>query len=170
MNPSETGLRSEANQSCSEYNQPITVFTIFHLLTKQRIRFATYFFILVIFLSVQWASPHAHLSGAHEHSGDRHHHSAEIHAHQPVTQHPDAIDSVEADHLHVAGAWVVELEHPQLPSSGQQPDLRPIVLAAEFRFPTPTLLQSFRFPENANPLPDLPPAHVGQPRAPPQLA
>jgi len=140
-------------------------------LTKQRIRFATYFFLLAIFLSVQWASPHAHLSGAHEHSGDRHHHSAEIHAHQPIAQHhPDAIDDHDPGHRHVADASVIDLDHPQLPSSGQQPDLRPIVLAAEFRLPTPTLLQSFRFPENANPLPDLPPAHVGQPRAPPQLA
>lgn len=140
------------------------------LLIKQHYRSATYFVLLAIFMAVQWASPHAHLTGTHEHSGDRHHHSAEIHAHQAIALHPDPIDSGDLGHLDVAGTWVIGLDHPQLPSGGQQPDPRPIALVAEFHSPIPTAPYRYRLPEAVNPLPDLLPAHIGQPRAPPRLA
>jgi hypothetical protein len=140
------------------------------LLIKQHYRSATYFVLLAIFMAVQWASPHAHLTGTHEHSGDRHQHSAEIHAHQAGALHPDAIDSGGLGHLDVADTLVVELDHPQLPSGGQQPDPRPIALVAEFHIPIPTASNRYRLPEASNPLPDLLPAHIGQPRAPPRLA
>lgn len=140
------------------------------LLLKQHLRSATSFVLLAIFLAVQWASPHAHLTGTHEHSGDRHHHSAEIHAHHAVSLHLDAIDSADLGHLDVADTWVVDLDHPQLPSGGQQPDPRPVALVAQLHIPIPTAPGSFRLPEAPNPLPDLLPAHIGQPRAPPHLA
>lgn len=136
-------------------------------LIKHRIRSAIYFVLLAIFLAVQWASPHAHLTGAHEHGGDRHLHSAEIHSHQPVAQHPGAID---VGHVDLAEAWVVEYDHPQLPSVGQQPDTDQTVLVAQCLIPVPAVSDNFRLPEAPNPLPDLLPAHIGQPRAPPRLA
>jgi hypothetical protein len=136
-------------------------------LIKQRLRSATYFVLLAIFMAVQWSSPHAHLTGTHEHSGDRHHHSAEIHSHQPVALHSDAID---LGHIDLADAWVVDYDHPQLPSGGQQPDPDRVVLVTPFRIPIPADPGSFRLPDIPNPLPDLPPAHIGQPRAPPRLA
>lgn len=152
----------------------VTMPAVFHcapaLLIKQRIRTATYFVLLALFMAVQWASPHAHLTGTHEHSGDRLHHSAEIHAHQSVGQHSDAIDSDDLGHLGFADTWVIDLDHPQLPLGGQQPDPRPIDLVAAFRIPILTAPYRVRLPEAPNPLPDLLPAHIGQPRAPPRLA
>jgi hypothetical protein len=136
-------------------------------LIKQRFRYAGHFVLLTIFLMVQWMSPHAHLSGTHEHSGDRHHHAAEIHAHQPIAQHPDAIDVGHATH---ADTWEIEYTHPQLPLGGQQPDTDPVALPTRPHIPFQTASGQFRFPENSNHLPDLLPAHIGQPRAPPRLA
>lgn len=133
-------------------------------LIKQRLRSASCFVLLALFLAVQWVSPHAHLSGTHEHSGDRHHHAAEIHAHQPIALHPDAIDVGHAD------TWVIEYDQTQFPLSGQQPDTDRVVLAARSRIPVQAAAGLFGLPENSNPLPDLLPAHIGQPRAPPRLA
>jgi hypothetical protein len=135
--------------------------------TQKRLRFATHFVLLVVFMAVQWASPHAHFTGTHEHGGDSHQHTAELHAHQLATLHADAID---IGHAELSEAGVLDYDQVSLPIGEKQADSRPFVPVAVILIPAPTDRYRHELSEAPNQLPDLLPAHIGEPRAPPQLA
>jgi hypothetical protein len=155
----------------SVYNSPPPVFKIIagalsrqFVVVKQRINAAFLFFLLTAFLAVQWTPAHAHLTAHHEHSGEKHQHSAEAHAHQAAAHHADAID---AGHAPADEARVVELDHDALSSLCWPLDTPSAPFAVEVRSPPFIEAIAFDLPEDRNVLPDTPPPHIGQPRAPP---
>lgn len=134
---------------------------------KQRINAALLLFLLTAFLAVQWTPAHAHLTAHHDHRGERHQHDAAAHAHRTVALHADAFD---AAHVQLDEAQVVALDHDALTSLCGQFDPPSAPLAVDVRRPRPIEAIAVDLPDDRNTLPDSPPPHVGQPRAPPALA
>lgn len=136
------------------------------LMIRERLNAALRFLLLTAFLAVQGTPAHAHLTAHHEHSGERHQHSAEAHAHQAVALHADAID---AGHALIDEARVVDLDHDALTPLCWQLDTPSAPFPVDVRSPPFIEALAFDLPENRNTLPDIPPPHIGQPRAPPPL-
>ena len=51
------------------------------------------FFLVTVFLSVQWTATHIHLAEHHDHDGNHHQHNIQAHAHNTPSHHADTIDS-----------------------------------------------------------------------------
>ena len=72
-------------------------------MVKLRPNKALLFFLITVFLTVQWTATHIHLAEHHDHGGVHHQHN--IHAHAASSHHADILDSI-----HAAGDYnVVEL-------------------------------------------------------------
>jgi len=65
------------------------------------------FFLLTVFLTVQWTATHIHLAERHSHGGDHHQHKIQVHSHNTPNHHADSIDSA---HI-IVDSSVVELDN-----------------------------------------------------------
>lgn len=134
-------------------------------MTRLRLKSLFPYLVCAVMLAVQGVPAHAHLDAAHRHDGSQHEHPATIHAHQPVIEHGDAFDFGHNErHLEA----VVDLEPPYC-ASGHPLD-QDFTATASVRRATPTECSGRFRPTFGDPLPNRPPPHVGEPRAPPQPA
>jgi len=65
------------------------------------------FFLVTVFLSVQWTATHIHLAEHHDHDGIHHQHNIQAHSHNAPSHHADTIDSAHV----IDDSNVVELDN-----------------------------------------------------------
>ena len=133
------------------------------IMIKQRLNTAVIFLLLTAFLVVKWAPSHAHLNLIHDHGDELHQHSVETHAHQPIFGHTAPVD---AHHLQIAEAGVVDLMLDQTPASNKK--IYPPLTLAAFAYSAPLFeAVGFDLTWDRHFLPRQTHTSPAQPRAPP---
>jgi len=129
---------------------------------RMRLQAVLLYLFCTVFMAVQSTSTHAHLNTAHQHDGALHEHVTNVHAH-PSLIHADAIDLGHSQENLTA---VVDLESNQCLPNCQSGDDVPLATAAAIARLSPQR-GAQRFSHAGSLLPQRPPPHSGEPRAPP---
>lgn len=125
------------------------------------------FFLITVFLTVQWTAVHIHLAEHHDHNGNHHQHNIQAHAHEASSHNADAIDSAHATDDYN----VVELDNDcTSPGWKKITDQLPVSVSVTYQLLSIPKSSSIQLPEqDSNKQSYITYSTIGS-RAPPQLS